>query len=173
MQMLGQNPRLAQALAQATALGGWDGGPPGSGIGLACHSAFGSHIALLVEIELTGDQRVRVLRAVAAVDCGRVVNPELVRQQIEGGILHGIAGATGRPPRIDRGVPDWTTLGELGLPTLADAPEITVEILPSEEDPGGVTELAVPPVGPAVANALASLIGRRLRRLPLVLGSRF
>jgi isoquinoline 1-oxidoreductase beta subunit len=136
------------------------------------HSAFGSHIALLVEIELAADQRVRVLRAVAAVDCGRVINPNLVRQQIEGGILHGISGATGRPPIIDRGLPTATDIGQLGLPRLADTPEITVEILPSEEGPGGVTELAVPPVAPAIANALASLTGRRLRRLPLVLGPR-
>ncbi len=172
MQLLGDNPRLAMALTQAAAPGGWGGGPPGSGIGLACHSAFGSHIALLVEIELTGDQRVRVLRAVAAVDCGRVVNPDLVNQQIESGIVHGIAGATGRPLRIERGLPVANDIGALGLPTLADSPEVTVETLPSEEEPGGVTELGVPPAGPAVANALASLTGRRLGRLPLVLGPR-
>ncbi|HYG30415.1 MAG TPA: molybdopterin cofactor-binding domain-containing protein [Allosphingosinicella sp.] len=172
MQLLGSNPRLAQVLSQAAALGGWDGGPPGSGIGLACHSAYGSHVALLVEIELTGEQRVRVLRAVAAVDCGRVVNPDLVKQQVEGGIVHGIAAATGRPLRIEHGMPAAADLGALGLPVLADSPEISVEIMPSEEAPGGVTELAVPPVGPAIANALVSLTGRRLRRLPLVLGSR-
>ncbi|HEX8643202.1 MAG TPA: molybdopterin cofactor-binding domain-containing protein [Allosphingosinicella sp.] len=172
MQLLGANPRLAQVLTQAASLGGWDGGPPGSGIGLACHSAYGSHIALLVEIEIGGDQRIRVLRAVAAVDCGRVVNPDLVKQQIEGGIVHGIAAATGRPLRIEQGVPVATSLGQLGLTRLADAPEISVEIMPSEEDPGGATELGVPPAGPAIANALASLTGRRLRRLPLVLGSR-
>ncbi|MEA3041801.1 MAG: isoquinoline 1-oxidoreductase subunit beta [Sphingomonadales bacterium] len=172
MQLLGSNPRLAQVLSQAAALGGWDGGPSGSGIGIACHSAYGSHVAVLVEIELTGEQRVRVLRAVAAVDCGRVVNPDLVKQQIEGGIVHGIAGAVGHPLRIEHGVPVATDIGALGLPVLADSPEISVEIMPSEEAPGGVTELAVPPVGPAIANALASLTGRRLRRLPLVLGSR-
>jgi isoquinoline 1-oxidoreductase beta subunit len=172
MQLLLQNPRLAQVLSQAAALGGWDGGPPGSGIGLACHSAFGSHIALLVEIEVTGEQRVRVLRAVAAVDCGRIVNPDLVKQQVEGGIMHGIAAATGRPLRIEHGLPAATDLGQLGLPVLADSPEISVEIMPSEEEPGGATELGVPPTGPAIANALASLTGRRHRRLPLALGSR-
>jgi isoquinoline 1-oxidoreductase beta subunit len=60
----------------------------------------------------------------------------------------------------------------LGLPVLATSPEITVEIMPSEEEPGGATELGVPPVGPAIANALASLTGRRVRRLPIVLGPR-
>jgi len=172
MQLLGSNPRLAQVLSQAATLGGWDGGPPGSGIGIACHSAFGSHVALLVEIELTPEQRIRVLRAVAAVDCGRVVNPDIVRQQVEGGIVHGIAAATGRPLRIEHGMPVATDIGALGLPTLADSPEITVELMPSEEAPGGATELGVPPAAPAIANALASLTGRRVRRLPLVLGSR-
>lgn len=172
MQLLGANPRLAQVLTQAATLGGWDGGPAGSGLGIACHSAFGSHIALLVEIEVTGDQRIRVLRAVAAVDCGRVINPDLVKQQIEGGIVHGIAAATGRPLRFEHGVPMARTLGDLGLPLLANSPEISVEIVASQEEPGGATELGVPPVGPAIANAFASLTGRRLRRLPLVLGSR-
>jgi isoquinoline 1-oxidoreductase beta subunit len=170
MQLLGGNERLANVISQAATLGGWDGGPPGSGIGLACHSAFGSHIATLVEIEIGADQAVRVLRAVAAVDCGRVINPEIVRQQIEGGIIYGISGATGQALRIDRGLPTATTIAELGLPTLANSPEVTVEIVPSENHPGGVTELGVPSVAPAIANALFSLTGRRQRTLPLVVG---
>ena len=72
MQMLADNPRLARCLATAASIGGWDGGPPGSGMGIACHSAFGSYIATLVEVEVTRDQRLRVLRAVCAVDCGRI-----------------------------------------------------------------------------------------------------
>ena len=169
--ILADNLRLANALSHATAIGGWDGGPGGSGIGIACHSAFGSHIGLLVEIEITADQRIRVLRAVAAVDCGRVVNPDIVKQQIEGGIIHGVSGAVGPPLELEHGMPTARTLADLRLPTLADAPEVTVEIIPSEEEPGGVTELGVPPVAPAIANALASLTGRRVRSLPLVVGS--
>ena len=99
------NPRLARCLATATAIGGWDGGPPGSGMGIACHSAFGSHIATLVEVEVSREQRIRVLRAVCAVDCGRVVNPEIVKQQIEGGIIHGISAAIGEPIEIANGMP--------------------------------------------------------------------
>lgn len=172
MQMLTANPRAAQVLNMAATLGGWDGGRAGSGMGIALHSAFGSYIALLAEIELSAEQRPRVLRAVAAVDCGRVVNPNLVRQQIEGGILHALSGAVGRPPIFEQGLPTANDIGALGLPRLADTPEISVEILPSEDDPGGVTDLGVAPVAPALANALASLTGRRLRRLPLVIGPR-
>ena len=171
MQLLGSNPRLARVLSEAAALGGWDGGPSGSGIGLAGHSAFGSHIAVLVEIEIGADQRVRVLRAVAAVDCGRVINPDLVKQQIEGGIVHAIGGATAPLLPIERGMATALSIAELGLPVLANSPEVTVEIVPSEEEPGGATELGVPAVAPAIANALFSLTGQRLRSLPLVVGS--
>ena len=172
MPMLRSNPRLARALATATAIGGWDGGAPGGGMGIAVHSAFGSHIATLVEIEVTREQRVRVLRAVCAVDCGRIVNPEIVRQQIEGGLLHGISAATGIPLEFEHGVPTARTIAAYGLPILRDSPEVSVELLESEEEPGGVTELAVPTAAPAVANALFSLTGQRLRGLPLTIGSR-
>jgi isoquinoline 1-oxidoreductase beta subunit len=171
MQMLGNNPRLARVLSTATALGRWDGGAPGSAMGIACHSAFASHVATLVEVEVSESQRVNVVRAAAAVDCGRVVNPDIVRQLIEGGIVYGIAGATGAPIRIESGLPEQRYLRDFELPRLADSPEVTVEILPSEEEPGGVTELGVPSVAPAIANALFALTGRRLRSLPLVLGS--
>ncbi|HYN46093.1 MAG TPA: molybdopterin cofactor-binding domain-containing protein [Allosphingosinicella sp.] len=172
MFLLANNPRLARCLATATSIGGWDGGPPGSGMGIACHSAFGSHIACLVEIEISREQRVRVLRAVAAVDCGRVVNPEIVKQQIEGGIVHGVSAAIGRPIEIRNGIPIARSIGAYGLPILRDAPEVTVELLDSEEEPGGVTELGVPPAAPAVANAYFSLTGQRVRTLPIVIGAR-
>lgn len=170
--MLVNNPRLARCLATAASVGGWDGGPPGSGMGLACHAAFGSYIAALVEVEVTGDQRLRAIRAVVAVDCGRMINPEIVKQQIEGGLVHGISAATGAPIGIAGGTPTIRHIGEYGLPTLRDAPEVSVELLESEEAPGGVTELAVPVAAPAVANAYFSLTGQRARSLPIVVGAR-
>jgi isoquinoline 1-oxidoreductase beta subunit len=170
MQMLGDNPRLARCLTTAATLGGWDGGPPGSSMGIACHSAFGSHIAALVEVEVTAAQDVRVVRAVCAVDCGRLVNPDLVRQQIEGGLVFGIAAATGRAIGFRDGRPDARGFGHFGFPGFAASPEVTVELLESEEEPGGATELGVPVAAPAIANALHALTGRRLRSLPLQVG---
>ncbi|HEX8125490.1 MAG TPA: molybdopterin cofactor-binding domain-containing protein [Allosphingosinicella sp.] len=170
MQMLGDNPRLARCLTTAATLGGWDGGVPGSAMGIACHSAFGSHIAVLVEVEVTAAQAVRVLRAVCAVDCGRVVNPDLVKQQIEGGLVFGIAAATGSAIGFEGGRPDARGFGHFGFPGLANSPEVTVELLESEEEPGGATELAVPVAAPAIANALHALTGKRLRSLPLRVG---
>jgi isoquinoline 1-oxidoreductase beta subunit len=171
MQMLGDNPRLARCLSTAATIGGWDGGVAGGRMGIAAHSAYGSHIATLVEAEIDRSQRVRVIRAVAAVDCGRVVNPDIVRQQVEGGLLFGIAAATGNPITFDNGRPTIVNFGGLGFPRLAGSPEVTVEILPSEDPPGGVTELGVPTAAPAVANALYAATGTRLRQLPLVPGS--
>jgi isoquinoline 1-oxidoreductase beta subunit len=165
--MLGDNPRLARCLTTAAALGGWDGGIPGSFQGIAAHSALGSHVALLVEAAIGQGQRIRVSRAVCAVDCGRVVNPEIVRQLVEGGILHGIALAAGTRIGFEGGLPTVRTLAGYGLPRLADTPEISVEIIESDEPPGGVTELAVPPVAPAIANAIFAATGKRLRSLPL------
>ncbi len=168
--LLQSNPRLGQCLATAASIGGWDGGARGSGMGLACHSAFGSHIACLVEVEVTGDQRLRVSRAVAAVDCGRIVNPELVKQQIEGGIVHGVAAAIGRPVEFTDGLPTARTIGAYGLPILREAPEVSVELIDSDEASGGITELGVPPAAPAVANAYFSLTGQRVRSLPILVG---
>jgi len=139
-------------------------------MGIAAHSAFGAFIATLVEVEVTREQRLRVLRAVCAVDCGRIVNPEIVKQQIEGGLIHGISAAVGRPLEIAGGVPTAATIGAYGLPTLRDAPDVTVELIDSDEEPGGVTELAVPTAAPAIANAYFSLTGQRVRSLPIVIG---
>ena len=95
------------------------------------HSFRGSHIAVLAEAQLTSDRRVKVERLVAAVDCGEVVNPDLVMQQIEGGLLFGLAGAVGCSTGFTENVADVRDISELRLPTLADCPDITVELDPS------------------------------------------
>ncbi len=170
MQMLGVNPRLARCLSTVAAKGGWEGGSGGSGQGIACHSMAGSHVALLVEAHVDAAQKVIVDRVAAVVDCGRVINPELVRQQIEGGIIFGIAAATGAPIAIERGQAVPRNFAQLDVPRLASTPEIRIELIRSAEPAGGVSEIAVPPTAPAIANAIAAASGRRLRTLPLSLG---
>ena len=164
--MLGTEPRLARCLSTAASLGGWEGGVPGSGQGVACHAFRGSFVAVMAEARLEGGVP-RVDRLVAAVDCGRMVNPDLVRQQIEGGLIFGLAHATGASTGFTRGLADVRGFDRLHLPRLADTPDITVELIRSGEAPGGVSELAVPPVAPAIANALWAATGYRIRRLPL------
>ncbi|MCD2317354.1 molybdopterin-dependent oxidoreductase [Sphingomonas sp. IC-11] len=164
--MLGHDPRLARCLTTAASLGGWDGGRAGSGQGLACHAMAGSMIAVLAEAQYDAAGRPSVSRIVAAVDCGRAINPDIVRQQVEGGIVFAIALVAGRAPAFTAGLTDARTLGDLQLPRLSDTPEITVELIPSAADPGGVSDLGVPAVAPAIANALASATGNRPRHLP-------
>ena len=166
LRLLGGVPRLAHCLSAVTGAGGWDGGGAGSGQGLAVHSAFGSHIALLAEARMEAG-RPRVDRIVAAVDCGRVIHPEIVRQQIEGGILWGLAAALGDATGYSGGRAAAPDLATLGLPRLAAAPEIEIHLMTGGLPPGGVGELGVPPVAPAVANALATIAGGRFRSLPL------
>jgi isoquinoline 1-oxidoreductase subunit beta len=171
MAILGNNPRLALCLSKAATKGGWEGGGQGTGQGLACHSMAGSHIAVLAEAQLNNDQRVRVTRLIAVADIGRVINPDIARQQIEGGLLFGMAAAIGNAVNVKRGLVGALRLRDLALPKLADMPEITVELVVSNEAPGGAGELGVPAVAPAIANALFAGSGRRFRSLPLSLAS--
>jgi len=166
--MLGGDARLARCLSTAASLGGWEGGVPGSGQGIACHSFRGSHIAVLAEAHIDDDGSVAVDRIVAAVDCGRQINPDLVRQQIEGGLIFGMAAAIGASTGFSENLATARGFGDLNLPRLAETPDITVELISSEADPGGVSELAVPAVAPAIANALQAATGSRRRTLPLV-----
>ena len=108
--LLGGQPRLARVLATAAAAGGWDGGGAGSRMGLACHAVAGSYAAVLAEAYVGADQHVRVTRLVAAVDVGRLVSPEGVRQQVESGLIWGLANATGAAVRREGGLPADTRL---------------------------------------------------------------
>ena len=167
MQMLIGQTRLARCLTGVATMAGWDGGMSGSGRGIACHSMRGSHIAVIVTAR-NSETGVRVDRVHAMADCGRLINPDLARQQIEGGIVFGLAQALGTATDFESGLPTARRLRDIDLPKLADVPEITVELARSDEAPGGVSELGVPAVAPAIANALFSASGIRLRELPLL-----
>ncbi|MFZ2998163.1 molybdopterin cofactor-binding domain-containing protein [Sphingobium sp.] len=167
IQMLGGNPRLAHCLSTAAAMGGWQGGIAGSGQGIAVHMMDGAYAAILVEAAMSGD-RLNVTRIVAAVDVGDQVNPDIARQQVEGGLIYGLAYAMGASVPYERGLPTRAILGRMNLPRLADIGEINVELIRSTAAPTGVSDLAAPLVAPAIANALYTWTGQRLRRLPLL-----
>ncbi len=166
MGMLSGSPRLAKAVMAAATIGGWDGGSPGSNLGLACVSLYGSHIGLLAEATVGADQRIKVSRLVAAVDAGRIVNSGLVRQQIEGGLLAALATAVVPAPEYVAGMPRAAPMRGRGYERLHDVPKIEVELIPSDEPAGGVSGLGMAVLAPAVANAVAAGTGRRLRNLP-------
>jgi isoquinoline 1-oxidoreductase beta subunit len=166
MSMLGGNGRLARCFQAAARLAAWDGGAPGSTMGIAGASAFGSHIGLVASASIGDDQRVKVHRLVAAVDCGRAVNSGLVEQQIQAGLIWALAQATIPSPEWLAGMPRARPLGGIGLPRIGDAPQITVEIIPSSDPSGGISGLGTLPLAPAVANAIHAGSGKRLRSLP-------
>ncbi len=165
--LLGDNPRLAHCLSTAATLGGWEGGVQGSGQGLACFAGYDSFIAVMAEVHVGADGRIAVDRLTTSVDCGAIVHPELVRQQIEGGLLFALPAAIGDPITLTRGLVDQRRLGAMGVPTLAHIPELRIDLVASRAPSGGASGLAVPPVAPALANALAAATGHRSRHLPL------
>ena len=167
MQMLVGQTRLARCLTGVAALANWDGGASGSSKGIACHSMQGSHIALIATAT-TSETGVKVERISAMVDCGRLINPELARQQVESGIIFGLAQALGSSTDYESGMPTARRLRDIDLPVLSDIPEIEIEFVRSDAEPGGASEIGVPAVAPAVANALFSAAGVRLRELPLL-----
>ena len=135
-------------------------------MGMAGCSAFGSHIGLVATASIGGDQRVKVHRLVAAVDCGRIVNSGLVKQQIESGLIWALAQATVAEPGWVAGMPRARAFSAIGLPKLGETPELYVELLPSSDPPGGVSGLGTTVLAPAVANAIYAGSGKRLRSLP-------
>ncbi|AJA07044.1 twin-arginine translocation pathway signal [Sphingopyxis fribergensis] len=164
--MLGNAPLLARCLLTATSLGGWEGGLSGTTQGLACHSMRGSHIALMATARQS-EGGLQVEQLVAVVDAGRLVNPAIARQQIEGGLIFGLAAAVGATTDYEGGLATARKLGQLGLPDLSQTPQILVEFIDSDREPGGLGEIGVPVVAPAIANAMFAATGRRVRRLPL------
>lgn len=167
-------PRHAAVLRRVAEEAGWGTPlPAGRARGVALHESFGSIVGMVVEAGLAerpeGGARPRVLRVVTAIDCGSVVHPGIVRQQVESSVMFGLAAALDHRIDIVGGAVQQRNFPAHAPLTLAETPAIEVHILPSERAPGGVGEPATPPVAPALANALFALTGQRLRSLPLQL----
>jgi isoquinoline 1-oxidoreductase subunit beta len=139
------------------------------GRGVACNIYDGrTHIAYVVDVAVDGSGNVKVERVVAAVDCGLVVNPIGVEQQIEGGIIWGISSALGGHITFKNGAAEQSTYADFAVARMKDAPEIEVHIVPSDRsEPSGMGEPPVPPIVPAIVNAIFAATGKRIRRLPI------
>lgn len=159
-------PRLLAALDLALGKAAWGQPPPGRFQGLAVQLAFGSAVAQVAEVSVSG-RDIRVHRVTCAVDCGTAINPDVVRQQLEGGIIFGLSAALLGEIGIEAGRVVQRNFDGYRLLGLADCPVIDVHIVPATAAPGGIGEVGVPPVAPAVANAVFAATGRRLRSLPL------
>ncbi|HEY4950025.1 MAG TPA: xanthine dehydrogenase family protein molybdopterin-binding subunit [Candidatus Acidoferrales bacterium] len=140
--------------------------PAGRGRGIAGLYGFGSYVAHVAEVTVAKDGTLRVDRVVVAVDCGQVINPDLVAAQIEGGVVFGLTSALYDEITIQGGQVQQSNFDNYQMLRIADMPRVEVHLVPSHEAPGGIGEPGVPSTAPAVANAIFAATGKRLRRLP-------
>ncbi len=164
--LLARHARHRAVLDLAATRAQWGRAAPGRTQGIALHESFGSIVAQVAEVSLANGE-IRVHRVVCAVDCGTVVNPEIVAQQLESGIVFGLTAALYGEITISGGRVEQLNFPQYRMLTLAETPRIETHLVRSDAPPGGVGEIATPPIAPAVANALFRLTGRRLRSLPL------
>lgn len=165
------DPRAVGVLKAVERLSGWAKAPPsGSARGVAFLKGFGSYIALVAEVTRSSAGEIRVTKVACAIDCGIVVNPDAVEAQIQGGIAHGLGAAMWNEQTFVAGRPRVANYDRYPVVKLQQMPAVSVTIVKSTADPGGVGETGVPCVAPAVANAWAKLTGVRLRSLPFYPG---
>lgn len=167
-QLLANQPRMRATLELVAEKAGWGKPlPPGRGRGIATHFSFDSYVAQVVEASVEKNGNVRVHRVVCAVDCGRAINPDIVKAQMEGGIIFGLTAALKTEITLKDGRVQQKNFHDYQMLRMFEAPEIEVYIVPSKENPTGVGEPGVPPVAPALTNAIFAATDKRIRRLPI------
>jgi isoquinoline 1-oxidoreductase beta subunit len=165
--LLKDQPRHLGVLELAAEKAGWsEAAPPGRFRGVAVHKSFGTYVAQVAEVSLRPDGGVKVERVVCAVDCGIPVNPDIIKAQIEGGVGYGLGAILKGEITLDGGRVVQGNFDEYQVLTIDEMPKVEVHIVPSTESPTGVGEPGVPPIGPAVANAVFAATGKRIRVLP-------
>jgi isoquinoline 1-oxidoreductase beta subunit len=166
--LLGDSPRARAVLDLAAQKAGW--GRPlakGQGRGVSVVFAFGTYQAQVAEVTVAADGTVRVTRVVSAVDCGRIVNPDTVKAEIEGGVIFGITAALYGDITIENGRVVQANFDTYKPLRIDEAPTIEVYLVESGEAPGGIGEPGTATVAPAVTNAVFAATGKRLRKLPI------
>lgn len=135
-------------------------------LGFAAHGSFNSYVAEVAEISIEND-RIRVHNVLCVVDCGLAINPDIVVSQMEGAVMYGLTAALHGDLNLEGGVFKESNFHDYPIVRMNEAPAIEVVIVPSSEAPTGVGEPGLPPIAPAVANAVFAATGKRLRALPL------
>ena len=164
--LLKDKPRHVGVLKLAAEKGGFgEKLPAGKGRGIAVHESFDTYVAMVADVSVDG-AKVKVDRIVIAVDCGIAINPDVIKAQMEGGSGYGLGAALRNQITLDKGIVDQANFDTYEPLRMSDMPKIEVHIVPSLEAPTGVGEPGVPPVAPAVSNAIFAATGKRLRALP-------
>ncbi|HKU38330.1 MAG TPA: xanthine dehydrogenase family protein molybdopterin-binding subunit [Polyangiales bacterium] len=167
--LLKDKPRHLAALKLAADKAGW-GKPTSPGIarGVAVHESFESVVAQVAEVSLGPNGQPKVHRVIVGVDCGIAINPDVVRAQVEGGVGFALSAALYSEIEIERGQALQSNFHDYRALRIEEMPKVEVHIVPSKAEPTGIGEPGVPPLAPAVANAVYQLTGERVRRLPFV-----
>jgi isoquinoline 1-oxidoreductase beta subunit len=173
--LLADNARYLRVLERVAQLSEWATAPAAAADGARCargiavHGAFGSIVGQVAEVSVTADGQIRVHRVVCVIDCGLAVNPNLIRQQIEGAVAFGLSAVLHGEITLENGQVRQSNFHDYVPLRMFECPQIVTEIIQGADTPGGIGECGTPPIAPAVANAVFALTGQRLRSLPLKL----
>lgn len=169
LQLLSNQPRARGVIEEAARMADWKKPrAPGRALGAAYSDAWETHVAQVAEISIDRKSgRIRVHDVWCAVDTGVAVQPKNVAAQMESAIMFGASAALGEKVTIKDGVPQQSNFHDYPVLRMNEAPRVHVNVMPTENKPGGIGEAGLPPIAPAIANAVARLTGKRLRRLPL------
>jgi len=160
--------RMKATLKLAAEKAGWGtAAPEGRSRGIACFYSFNTYAAEVAEVSVATGGKFRVHRVVCAVDCGRAIEPDGVKAQIEGGIVYALSALLTGEITIAKGRVEQSNFNDYKVMRMRDMPEVEVHIVPSTERPTGVGEPGLPPLAPAVTSAIFAATGKRIRRLPI------
>ncbi|HTY20245.1 MAG TPA: molybdopterin cofactor-binding domain-containing protein, partial [Geobacteraceae bacterium] len=166
--LLSGKPRHRGVLELAVEKSGWGKPlPAGVGRGIAVHESYGSFVASVVEASVDNEGKVRVHRVVSAIDCGVYVNPDSIAAQMESGAVFGISAALYGEITLKKGRVQQGNFDSYPILRISEMPRVESHIVPSKEKPGGTGEPGVPPVAPALCNAIFAATGVRVRTLPI------
>jgi isoquinoline 1-oxidoreductase beta subunit len=169
LNLLKKHPRARRVLQTAAEKSGWGKSlSKGQARGIAYHFSFGSYVAQVAEVSVNKQNgTIKVHKVTCAVDCGSIVNPAIIQNQMMGGLTMGLSAALKEKVEFAKGGVKSENFSDYELLRMSEAPDVDVHIVKSAEKPGGIGEPGVPPIAPAVANAIFAATGARVRRLPM------